>query len=206
LLKYYMLLYVVVLSWNLKQKWLIHYYSYTNVANRIVLSFVWRKFSSVGIGEWWDELKNGQKLNLGDAHVTPRNIQEVQASKLGDAPETHLLHRQKLGHLSRHYIFIASCTMHFSWSASCFSFQFSLVLFATINGWTPTIFLEKLPCFSFANNTLFFTLYVQRVFSFSATAFSFHFSPWFLFRFYYIFASRCIFATGPYWFPSKELS
>jgi hypothetical protein len=31
-------------------------------------------------------MKYGQKLNLGDAHVTPRNIQEVQASKLGDAP------------------------------------------------------------------------------------------------------------------------
>jgi hypothetical protein len=29
-------------------------------------------------------LKNGKKLKLGD--VTPRNIQEVQASKLGDAP------------------------------------------------------------------------------------------------------------------------
>jgi hypothetical protein len=28
----------------------------------------------------------GKKLKLGDAHVTPRNIQEVQASKLGDAP------------------------------------------------------------------------------------------------------------------------
>jgi hypothetical protein len=32
-------------------------------------------------------MKNGQKLKLGDAHVTLRNIQEVQASKLGDAPE-----------------------------------------------------------------------------------------------------------------------
>jgi hypothetical protein len=28
-------------------------------------------------------MKYGQKLKLGDAHVTPRNIQEVQASKLG---------------------------------------------------------------------------------------------------------------------------
>jgi hypothetical protein len=107
-------LYVVVLSWNLKQKGLIHYYAYTNVANRIVLSFVWRKFSSVGTGEWWDELKNGQKLKLGDTHVTPINIQEVQASKLRDAPEAPLLHRQKSGQFSRHYIFIASCTMHFS--------------------------------------------------------------------------------------------
>jgi hypothetical protein len=31
-------------------------------------------------------MKYGQKLKLGDAYVTPRNIQEVQASKLGDAP------------------------------------------------------------------------------------------------------------------------
>jgi hypothetical protein len=44
----------------------------------------------------------------------------------------------KSGHLSTHYIFIASCIMHFSWRFSCFSFQFSLVLFAAINGWTPT--------------------------------------------------------------------
>jgi hypothetical protein len=33
-------------------------------------------------------MKNGQKRKLGDAHVTPRNIQEVQASKLGDAQGT----------------------------------------------------------------------------------------------------------------------
>jgi hypothetical protein len=31
-------------------------------------------------------MKDGQKLKLEDAHVTPRNIQEVQALKLGDAP------------------------------------------------------------------------------------------------------------------------
>jgi hypothetical protein len=63
-------------------------------------------------------MKNGQKLKLGDAHVNLRNIQEVQASKLGDFPEAALLHRQKLGHLSTHYIFIASCTMHFFLGAS----------------------------------------------------------------------------------------
>jgi hypothetical protein len=69
-------------------------------------------------------MKYGQNLKLGDAHVTPRNIQEVQASKLGDAPEAPLLHRQKSGHLSRHYIFIASCTMRFSWSVFTFTFNF----------------------------------------------------------------------------------
>jgi hypothetical protein len=72
-------------------------------------------------------VKNGQNLKLGDAHGTPRNIQEVQASKLGDAPEAPLLHRQKSGHLSKHYIFIASCTMRFSWSVSFFAFSFLLL-------------------------------------------------------------------------------
>jgi hypothetical protein len=75
-------------------------------------------------------MKNRKKLKLGDAHVTPRNIQDVQASKLGDAPEAPLLHRQKSGHLSKHYIFIALCTMHFSWSV--FTFVFSFLLFCLL--------------------------------------------------------------------------
>jgi hypothetical protein len=74
-------------------------------------------------------MKYRKKLKLGYAHVTPRNIQEVQASKLGDAPEAPLLHRQKSGHLLRHYIFIASCTMRFSWSVFTFSFSFVLYCF-----------------------------------------------------------------------------
>jgi hypothetical protein len=128
-------LYVVVLSWNLKQKGLIQCYAYTNVANRIVFSFVWRKFSSVGIGEWWDEMKNGQNLKLGDAHASPQEIsKKYKHRSLGMPPRHALLHRQKLGYLSRHYIFIASCTMCFSWSVSCLCFQFSFVLFAAING------------------------------------------------------------------------
>jgi hypothetical protein len=93
---------------------------------------------------------------------TPRNIQEIQAPKLGDAPEAPLFY----------------CFMHYAFFLEhlVFSFQFCFVLFAVINGWTPPKFLlEKLPCFSVAKNTPFFTLIVQRVFSFSRTAFSFHF-------------------------------
>jgi hypothetical protein len=71
-------------------------------------------------------MKYGQKLKLGDAHITPRNIQEVQASKLGDAPEAPLLHRQKSDHLSTHYIFIASYSMRFSWCIFTFAFSFFL--------------------------------------------------------------------------------
>jgi hypothetical protein len=75
-------------------------------------------------------MKYGQNLKLGDFHVTPRNIQKVQASKLGDAPEAPLLHRQKSGHLSRHYIFIALFSMPFSWSI--FTFAFSFILFCSL--------------------------------------------------------------------------
>jgi hypothetical protein len=60
-----------------------------------------------------------------------------------NAPEAPRLHRQKSGHLSIRYIFIASCIMRFSWSTSYFSFQFCLVLFAAINGWTPTNFFWR---------------------------------------------------------------
>jgi hypothetical protein len=82
-----------------------------------------------------------------------------------------------------------------------------LFCFVCCNKWLdPNKFLlEKLSCFSFAKNTQFFTLIVQRVFSFSRTAFSFSFLPWFLFRSCYIFSSRCILTSGPCWYSSKEL-
>jgi hypothetical protein len=69
-----------------------------------------------------------------------------------------------------------------------FCFQFSFVLFAAINCWTPTdFFWRRHTPFFIAKNTLVFTLIVQRVFSFSSTVFSFHF-----FRSCYISVSRCI--------------
>jgi hypothetical protein len=71
-------------------------------------------------------MKYGQKLKLGDAHVTPRNIQEVQESKLGDALRHPFFINKILGHLSRHYIFIASYVIYFSWSVFIFAFNFLL--------------------------------------------------------------------------------
>jgi hypothetical protein len=74
-------------------------------------------------------MKYGLKLKLGDAHVTPRNIQEVQASKLGDTPRHPFFIDKISGHLSRHYIFIALYSMRFSWSVFIFSFSFLLFCF-----------------------------------------------------------------------------
>jgi hypothetical protein len=71
-------------------------------------------------------MKYGQKFKLGDAHVTPRNIQEIQASKLGDARGTPCSSTKISGHLSRHYIFIASYAMCFSWSIFIFAMNFVL--------------------------------------------------------------------------------
>jgi hypothetical protein len=107
-------------------------------------------------------MKYGKKLKLGDAHVTPRNIQEVQALKIGDAPEVPLLHRQKLGHLSTHYIFIASYSMRFSWSI--FTFASVFFWFVCCNKCLdPNKFLleKTYLVFFIAKNTLVFTLIVQ---------------------------------------------
>jgi hypothetical protein len=52
-----------------------------------VLSFVWRKFSGVGIGEWWDEVKNGQKLKLGDAHALQEISKRYKRQSLGMPPK-----------------------------------------------------------------------------------------------------------------------
>jgi hypothetical protein len=96
--------------------------------------------------------------------------------------------------------------MHFSWSVSCFSFQFCFVLFAAINGLTPTIsFWRSCLAFHLPRILRFSLLSFQRVFSFSATAFSYRFSSWFVFRFCYIFISRCILTSAPCWFSSKRV-
>jgi hypothetical protein len=96
--------------------------------------------------------------------------------------------------------------MHFSWSVSCFCFQF-LFCFVCCNKWLDHIVfvLERgMLRFSLPRTLCFSLLSFQRVFSFSATAFIFHFSPWFLFRSCYIFSSRCIWTSGPCWYLSKE--
>jgi hypothetical protein len=96
--------------------------------------------------------------------------------------------------------------MHFSWSVSYFCFQFSFALFAAIIGYITSCFLWRETCsiFHLPRTLRFSLLSFQRVFSFSATAFSLHFLPWFLFRSCFIFASRCICTSGLCWFSSKE--
>jgi hypothetical protein len=122
-------------------------------------------------------MKYGQKLKLGDANVTPRNIQEVQASKLGDAPRHPFFINKISGHLSRHYILLLRILCIFLGASSFLLLVF--FYFVCCNKWLdPNKFLlEKTHSVFIAKNTLVFTLIVQRVFSFSSTVFSVRFSP-----------------------------
>jgi hypothetical protein len=66
--------------------------------------------------------------------------------------------------------------MRFSWSVSRFSFQFCLVLFAAINGWTPTnFFWRSYLAFHLTRILRFSLLSFNECSFFSATVFSFHF-------------------------------
>jgi hypothetical protein len=107
-------------------------------------------------------LKNGHKLKLGDAGDTPRNIQEVQASKLGDAQGIPFFINKATGHFSMHYILIPSYDMCYSWSVFVFAFSFvwlCYVLFTGINKLDPiNLVLERTHSVLIALNTLVFTI------------------------------------------------
>jgi hypothetical protein len=83
-------------------------------------------------------MKYGQKLKLGDAHITQRNIQEVKASKLGDAQGTpFFINKNIRSSFKTLYFYCFICYVLFL-ERLYFCFQFSFVLFSSINGWTPT--------------------------------------------------------------------
>jgi branched-subunit amino acid transport protein AzlD len=120
-------------------------------------------------------MKYGQKLKIWDAHFTLRNIEEVQASKLGDASR-HPFFIGKNQVTFQDTIFLLLRILCVFLGASLLSLSVCFVLVAAINGWTPTNFFWRRCALLFiAKNTLVFTLIVQQVFSFSGTAFSFIF-------------------------------
>jgi hypothetical protein len=79
-------------------------------------------------------MKDGQKLKLGDAHVTPINIQEVQASKLGDAQGTPFFINKNIRSSFKYYIFIASYAIVILGASVVFGFCF----FSVVYYWIPS--------------------------------------------------------------------
>jgi hypothetical protein len=105
---------------------------------------------------------------------TPRNIQEVQASKLGDAPELPFFIGKNQVTFQYAIFLLLHALCVFLGVSVVFSFQFCLVLFSAINGWTPTnSFWRSFLAFHLPRTVRFSLLSFSRVFSFSRTAFSF---------------------------------
>ena len=73
---------------------------------KIVRSFRWRKFSSVGREGWYEKMKDGQKLKLGDAHVTPKKYPRSTSVKAWGCPRHPLLHQQKYQVIFQDTIFL----------------------------------------------------------------------------------------------------
>jgi hypothetical protein len=87
-----------------------------------------------------------------------------------------------------------------------FCFQFSFVLFAALNGWTTSCLFwrEIYSDFHCQEHSSFHSLSFNECSLFLLLRLAFVFSPWFLFRSCYIFASRCIWTSGLCWYSSKE--
>jgi hypothetical protein len=120
-------------------------------------------------------MKNGQKLKLGDAHASPQEISKKYK-------------RQSLGMPPRHPFFIGKNQVTFQdtifllFYALCVFLERQLFLFLVLfcfifcNKWLDHIMflLEEMNLlFICQEHSIFSLLSFQRVFSFSATAFSF---------------------------------
>jgi hypothetical protein len=123
-------------------------------------------------------MKNGQKLKLGDAHATPNKYPRSTSVKAWGCPRGTPFFVGKNQVTFQHTIFLLLHALCIFLGVSLLLLSVSFVLFAAINvGSHHVCFGERLTPFFIAKNTPFFTLIVQRVFSFSATAFSLHISP-----------------------------
>src|SRR5215216_3188258 len=110
---------LLVLKLNLKT----YYLECTNVANKHCVKFCMKENFRCMEG-MSNEMKNGLKLKLGDAtRVTPRNIQEVQASNLGDAQGIPFFINKNPRFLPNTF-FIVSCTFVLFLERLIFHFRF----------------------------------------------------------------------------------
>ena len=86
-----------------------------------------------------NEMKDGLKIKLGDAtRVTPRNIQEVQASKLGDAQGIPFFINKNPRFLPNASFLLFHAQLCCSWSVFFFIFVLVFVCFGLLS------FLNKL--------------------------------------------------------------
>jgi hypothetical protein len=86
-------------------------------------------------------MKDRQNLKLGDAHVTPRNIQEVQASKLGDAQGTPFFINKNIKSSFKTLFLLLHILCVILGTSVVFVFSFILFCFVCFNKWLDPIIL-----------------------------------------------------------------
>jgi hypothetical protein len=152
-------------------------------------------------GEKWT------KAQAWECPRTPRNIQAVQASKLGDAPEAPPSSLAKIRSPFKTLYFY--CFMHYAFFLECQLFLLSVLFcFVCCNKCLDHIMfiLERaMVRFSLPRKLYFSLLSFNECSLFLLLRLAFVFCLDFLFRSCYIFASRCIWTSGLCWFSSKEL-
>ena len=115
----------VLLVLELNQK--TYYLEYTNVANEDCVKFCMKEIFKCR-EEQCDKMKYGQNPKLGDAtRVTPRNIQEVQASKLGDAQGIPFFINKNFRFLPNASFLLFHAQLCCSWSVFFFVLVFRLL-------------------------------------------------------------------------------
>ena len=138
-------------------------------------------------------MKNGKKLKIGGAHLTPRHIQELQASNLGDAQGIpFFINKNIRSCFSTLYFYCFICYVLFL-ECLCFCFQFSLVQFAVVLGQIPALFFgERHAPFSLTRTLQFHSYYSASVLFFLELPLVF-----ILFRtFKFFFVVRCLQISG----------
>ena len=123
---------------------------------KIVRSFVWRKFSSVGREGWYENLNYGQNLKLGDTHVTPKKYPRSTSIKSWGCPRHPHLLQQKYQVFFQDTIFLFLHMICVVLGAS-FYFAFSFVCLLAGHNWLyPSILVwrETRSAFSLEHSSL----------------------------------------------------
>jgi hypothetical protein len=164
----------VILELKLNQKGWIYYLPCTNVANKNCVKFCMKevfKCRERRMLRWDEEWTKAQAWGISPQEISKRYKRQSLRMPRG-TPSSSTKIRSSFKTL---YFY---CFVYYSFFLErlYFCFQFSFVLFAVINGLTPTCFFWRgYTPFFIAKNTLVFTLFVQRVFSFLVLCLAFVF-------------------------------
>jgi hypothetical protein len=131
---------MLYLSWNWTKSGSTILHKLT-LLMRIVWSFVWRKFSSVGKGEWWDE--GWTKDQDWESPCHPKKYLRSTSVKAWGCPwHPFFINKNIRSSFKTLYFYCFICYVFFL-ERFYFFFKFSFLLFAVINGWTLTYFFWR---------------------------------------------------------------